>query len=100
MFDHVSNLPLHRYAEESDEVHNEDGPEHGNIENLEECADQGDRRGLCDCVPNLNSGNRLMKGLNSSLLCVGNAGPSGSSAESKSNPGSILGVRKAMNKLR
>jgi len=49
---------------------------------------------------NLNSGNRLMKGLNSSLLCVGNAGPSGSSAESKSNPGSILGVRKAMNKLR
>jgi len=49
---------------------------------------------------NLNSGNRLMKGLNSSLLRVGNAGPSGSSAESKSNPGSIFGVKKAMNKLR
>lgn len=30
---------------------------------------------------NLNSGNRLMKGRNSSLLLVGNAGPSGSSAE-------------------
>lgn len=30
---------------------------------------------------NLNSGNRLINGLNSSLLLVGNAGPSGSSAK-------------------
>lgn len=30
---------------------------------------------------NLNSGSRRMKGLNSSLLRVGNAGPSGSSAK-------------------
>lgn len=34
---------------------------------------------------NLNSGNRLMKGLNSSLLRVGNAGSSGSSAKMAEN---------------
>ena len=32
---------------------------------------------------NLNSGKRLMKGRNSSLLLVGNAGPSGSSAKNE-----------------
>lgn len=69
---------------------------------------------------NLNSGNRRMKGLNSSLLLWGSSGPSGSSTkrtnlryestacvcclknlpESKSSPGSIFGVRKAMKRLR
>lgn len=56
MFNHMSNLSLHRDAEKRDEVHDEDGPEHGNIEDLEECADQGDRRGLRDCVPKLKFG--------------------------------------------
>ena len=48
---------------------------------------------------NLNSGSLRMKGLNSSLLDVGRAGPS-SSASYSAMAGSILGVRKASNKLR
>lgn len=53
------------------------------------------------CSQNLNSGSLLMKGLNSSLLLVGKAGPSSSSSDSDiSKDGSILGERKAINRLR
>lgn len=51
-----SNLSLHRDAEERNEVHNEDGPEHRNIENFEEGAYERNRGGLCDCVPKLELG--------------------------------------------
>jgi len=56
MFNHVSNLSLHRDTEQRDEVHDKNGPEHGDIENLEERADQGDRRRFGDCVPKLKFG--------------------------------------------
>lgn len=56
---------------------------------------------LVTAYQNLNSGSRRMNGLNSPpldpLLCVGNSGPS---SLSKSSSGSILGVRKAMNRFR
>lgn len=49
---------------------------------------------------NLNSGNRLINGLNSSSCLVGNAlGPPDSSSSSCSSEGSNLGVRKARNKF-
>ena len=49
---------------------------------------------------NLNSGNLRMNGRNSSSCLVGNSRPSSSSASSSANAGSILGVRKARNRLR
>lgn len=48
---------------------------------------------------NLNSGNLRINGLNSSFAFVGRDGPS-SSSSSCPKAGSILGVRKARNKLR
>jgi len=56
MLNHVSNLSLHRDAKEGDEVHDEDGPEHRDVENFEERTDDGDRRGLRDGVPKLKFG--------------------------------------------
>jgi len=47
---------------------------------------------------NLNSGNLLMNGLNSSFALVGNSGPF--SSASKSIAGSIFGVKKAINKFK
>ena len=49
---------------------------------------------------NLNSGKRLMKGLNSSFCFVGSSNPSSSSASSWAMAGSILGVKKAKRRLR
>ena len=52
---------------------------------------------------NLNSGNRLMKGLNSSLCLVGNSIPSSSSFSAASNSaiaGSILGVKNASSRFK
>ena len=49
---------------------------------------------------NLNSGSRLMKGLNSSFCLVGSSNPSSSSASSWAMAGSILGVRKAKRRFR
>lgn len=46
---------------------------------------------------NLNSGNLLINGRNSSFDLVGNSGPLSSST---SNAGSIFGLKKAMNKFR
>ena len=42
---------------------------------------------------NLNSGKRLMKGLNSSFCFVGSSSPSSSSASNWAMAGSILGVK-------
>jgi hypothetical protein len=46
---------------------------------------------------NLNSGKRRINGRNSSFERVGNSGPASSS---KSNAGSIFGVKNAMNKFK
>jgi hypothetical protein len=40
------DLPLHGDAEERDEVHDEDGPEDGDVEELKEGADERDDSGL------------------------------------------------------
>ncbi len=47
------DLPLHGDAEERDEVHDEYGPEDGDVEELEEGAGKGDDRGLGGRVPEL-----------------------------------------------
>merc|ERR1719414_469784 len=49
---------------------------------------------------NLNSGNLLINGRNSSFCLVGNAIPSSSAASSSAIAGSIFGVRNANSKLR
>ena len=41
------DLPLHGDAKERDEVHDEDGPEDGDVEEIEEGANEGDGGGLC-----------------------------------------------------
>lgn len=51
-----SNLSLHRNTEESNEVHNKNGPKHRNIENFKECTDESDRRRFRDSVPKLKLG--------------------------------------------
>lgn len=45
------NLALHRHAEEREEIHNENGPEDGNVERIETCAEQGDIHSFCRAVP-------------------------------------------------
>lgn len=49
-------LSLHGDAEESDEVHHEDRPEYGDVEQLKEGTDEGDGRGLGGRVPELELG--------------------------------------------
>ncbi len=44
-------LPLHRYAEERDEVHDEDGPKDGDVKELEEGAEKRDQGRLRCRVP-------------------------------------------------
>jgi len=51
--DHVLDLPLHSDAEEGDEVHDEDRPEHRDVENLEKGTAESDHRGLGRRVPEL-----------------------------------------------
>jgi hypothetical protein len=56
---------------------------------------------LVELCQNLNSGNRRMKGRNSSSFLVGKAGiPPPSISSSCSRDGSNLGVRKARNRFR
>lgn len=42
VLDHMLDLSFHGDAEEHDEVHDQDGPEHGHIEGFEERAYHGD----------------------------------------------------------
>lgn len=51
VLNHVLDLPLHGDAEEHDEVHHQDGPEHGHVERLEERADHGHQDALGGRVP-------------------------------------------------
>ena len=47
------DLPLHGDAEERDEVHDQDGPEDGDVEHLEGGEPEGDGGGLHHAVPEL-----------------------------------------------
>jgi len=47
------DLSLHGDAEEGDEVHDEDGPEHRDVEEVEESADECDDCGLGGGIPEL-----------------------------------------------
>jgi len=51
--DHVLDLSLHRDAEECDEVHDKDGPEDWDVEEVEEGAHEGDDGRLGGGVPEL-----------------------------------------------
>lgn len=51
VLDHVPNLPLHGDAEQRDEVHDQDRPEHRHVKCLEEGANDPDDRALADGVP-------------------------------------------------
>lgn len=51
--DHMLNLPLHGDAEEGYEVHHQDGPEHGDVEELKEGTEESDGRSLSGGVPEL-----------------------------------------------
>ncbi len=46
-------LSLHGDAEQRDKVHDQDRPEHGDVEKLEEGAEEGDDGGLRGRVPEL-----------------------------------------------
>lgn len=50
---HVLDLPLHGDAEEHDEVHHQDGPEHRDVESLKEGAGHGHEDALGRRVPKL-----------------------------------------------
>ena len=50
------DLPLHGDAEECQEVHDQDGPEHGNVEQFEEGTAEGDNCSLGSRVPEFELG--------------------------------------------
>lgn len=50
------NLPVHRYGEQGDEIHDENGPKHGHVEHVEEGANGADDSALGDRVPELELG--------------------------------------------
>lgn len=56
VLDHVLNLSLHGDPEEHDEIHDEDGPEDRDIEEVEESAENCNHCGLCHGVPELELG--------------------------------------------
>ena len=56
MLDHVANLSLHGDEEQSDEVHDENRPEDGYVEDLEAGADERDDERLECGVPELELG--------------------------------------------
>lgn len=56
VLDHVHDLSLHCEAEQNDEVHDEDGPEDGHVEELKERAERGDQRSLHGRMPELELG--------------------------------------------
>jgi hypothetical protein len=114
----VLDLPLHRDAEERYEVHDEDGPEDRDVEQLEKGTEEGDGGGLGGRVPELELGQAPDE--RPELLALagrqpwsavwgykqsefrfpdGRGSPSSWSIISMA-AGSILGVRKASRRLR
>ena len=96
-------MPFHGDDKEDQEVDNKDGPEHRNVECIKKCTKHRNEESPCYAVPdkqsevsnqtvllklehkqqlnkqnyqNLNSGKRLMNGLNSAFALVGSSGPS------------------------
>jgi len=65
----VLDLSLHGDSEEDEEVHDEDGPEDGHVEDGEEGADHGDEYSLRAAVPELELGEAADEG--PELLRVG-----------------------------
>lgn len=53
---HYLDLSLHCYAKQSDEVHDQNRPKYGDVEELEERAAERDHRGLRGRVPELEFG--------------------------------------------
>jgi hypothetical protein len=99
VFAHVGDLAPQRDKGQDAEVHDEDGPEHGDVKDGDEGGEKGERDGLCRAVPagvfcvcvrtwfshragakrgveeagtnqNLNSGSLRMNGRNSPSSCT------------------------------
>lgn len=62
VLDHVSDLSLHGEEEEDEEVYQQDGPEHGHVEHLEEGHEEADNHRLDAPVPELELGKTTSKG--------------------------------------
>lgn len=56
VFDHVSYLAFHGDHEQSDEVHDQNGPKHGYVEHAEERTCHRNRQRLVRCVPEFKLG--------------------------------------------
>lgn len=51
VFAHVGDLAPQRDESQDAEVHDEDGPEHGDVKDGDEGGEKGERDGLCRAVP-------------------------------------------------
>lgn len=56
ILDHVSDLALHRDAQQCEEVHDENWPKHRHIEAVEQRAEQRKQRAFRDGIPELEFG--------------------------------------------
>ena len=113
------DLASHGDCKQNTKVDEKNRPEHGDVKDAEEAAENGNHCSLGCRVPwvatisshatmhklsayqNLNSGNLRMNGLNSSSALVGKDGPSSISFScvSSSTDGSNFGVKNAKNRL-
>ena len=110
-------MSLHCDAEEGNEVHDQDGPEDGDVEELPEGTEECNRRGLGGGVPELELGQPPDEGPELLVLVGGKHVRTiyketesisistiiftiPSSASNSAIAGSILGVRKASSRLR
>ena len=73
VLDHVLDLSAHRQDEENDPVHayDENGPEHGNVEDFEPAADERDGDGPRSRVPELELGQTPYEGPELLILLCG-----------------------------
>jgi hypothetical protein len=53
VLNHVLDLPFHRYHEQHEEIHEQNGPEDWDIENWEDCHQQRRPTGFGAVVPKL-----------------------------------------------
>ena len=51
VLDHVLDLAFHGHEEEDEEVHEEDGPEHGEVKDAKKGEQDAEEEGLEDSVP-------------------------------------------------
>uniref|UniRef100_A0A1Y1KKZ9 Uncharacterized protein n=1 Tax=Photinus pyralis TaxID=7054 RepID=A0A1Y1KKZ9_PHOPY len=76
ILDHMLNLLAHRQDKENNPIHDQDGPEDGNVEKFEEGAEEGDGDGTGSPVPKLELGKTPNEGLEL-LILLGREGPYG-----------------------